>query len=126
MPGPYPAGHHAGAGAGGGDAEGHHAGAGAGGGDAEGDPVGARHASPAEGAPQALTLFLFAHGYSKEMDINSASPDVATPLPFRDMKQYPYAPPEAYPSTPAHRDYLQRYNTRVVGRPLPPIDAVFP
>jgi hypothetical protein len=72
------------------------------------------------------TLFLFAHGYSKEMDINSASPDQAAPLPFRGMTQYPYAAPEAYPSTGAHRNYLDRYNTRVVGRPLPPIEAAFP
>jgi hypothetical protein len=39
------------------------------------------------------------------------------------MTQYPYAAPEAYPSTPAHRDYLERYNTRIVPRALPPLDA---
>ena len=68
-----------------------------------------------------LTFFLFAHGYSKEMDINSASPDQAAPLPFRGMTRYPYEAPEAYPSTPAHRGYLERDNTRVVRRSLPPL-----
>ena len=92
-----------------------------------GVPVGAGHAPPASGHArpprrprppprQAITLFLFAHGYSKEMDINSASPDEVGPLPFRGMNRYPYAAPEAYPSTAAHREYIARYNTRVVGR----------
>jgi hypothetical protein len=39
------------------------------------------------------------------------------------MSRYPYEPPEAYPLTPAHRAYLERYNTRVVARPLPPLDV---
>jgi Flp pilus assembly protein TadD len=92
-------------------------------------PRAARDIAALSRAPDATpvqTLFLFAHGYSKEMDINSASPDQAAPLPFRGMTQYPYAAPEAYPSTGAHRNYLDRYNTRVVGRPLPPIEAAFP
>ena len=62
----------------------------------------------------ARTFLLYAEGYSKEMDINSASPHEVAPLPFRRMKGYPYAAPEAYPSTPAHRAYVERYNTRVV------------
>ena len=43
------------------------------------------------------------------------------PLPFRAMSNYPYGPGEKYPDTPAHRDYLKRYNTRQVGplRPRP-------
>jgi hypothetical protein len=69
------------------------------------------------------TFLLFAHGYSKEMDINSASPDETAPLPFRAMTTYPYRAPEAYPQTPAHVEYLEKYNTRIVSRPLPPIEA---
>jgi Flp pilus assembly protein TadD len=65
------------------------------------------------------TFLLYADGYSKEMDINSASPEQVAPLPFRRMREYPYKWPEAYPRTPAHLDYLERYNTRVVGAPLP-------
>ncbi len=40
------------------------------------------------------------------------------------MTQYPYAAPEAYPSTPAHREYLERYNTRVVPRAVPSLDLI--
>ena len=69
------------------------------------------------------TFFLYADGFSKEMNLNSASPDELLPLPFHAMTRYPYAAPEAYPSTPAHREYLERYNTRVVPRALPSLDS---
>ena len=69
------------------------------------------------------TFLLYADGYSKEMDINSASPDEVAPLPFHRMKGYPYKWPETYPRTPAHLDYLERYNTRVVNAPIPQLVA---
>src|ERR671929_143346 len=53
------------------------------------------------------TFLLYAHGYSKEMDINSASPEQVAPLPFRRMREYPYRWPETYPHSPAHLDYLE-------------------
>ena len=56
------------------------------------------------------------------MNLHSSSPDTLLPLPFHGMTQYPYAAPEAYPSTPAHREYLERYNTRVVPRTVPSLD----
>ncbi|HEY0098092.1 MAG TPA: FG-GAP-like repeat-containing protein [Pyrinomonadaceae bacterium] len=65
------------------------------------------------------TFLLYADGYSKEMDINSASPEEVAPLPFHRMREYPYRWPETFPDTPAHLDYLERYNTRIVGAPLP-------
>jgi tetratricopeptide (TPR) repeat protein len=65
------------------------------------------------------TFLLAADGFSKEMDINSASPDALAPLPFHGMTRYPYRAPERYPSTPAHRRYLDAYNTRIVAAPLP-------
>jgi hypothetical protein len=68
------------------------------------------------------TFLLHSVGYSKEMDQHSASPDQAAPLPFRTMTRYPYAAPERYPDTAAHRAYLERWNTRVVGRTLPPLE----
>jgi Tfp pilus assembly protein PilF len=71
------------------------------------------------------TFLLYADGFSKEMDINSASPDQVLPLPFHKMTSYPYASPEAYPATPRHRSYLERYNTRVVTSTVPPIETAF-
>jgi hypothetical protein len=69
------------------------------------------------------TFLLYAHGYSKEMNPRSAVPDTVAPLPFRRMTQYPYGPAEHYPRTPQHRSYDERYNTRVVTRPVPTIDS---
>ncbi|MEW6126040.1 MAG: FG-GAP-like repeat-containing protein [Acidobacteriota bacterium] len=68
-------------------------------------------------------FLLYSDGYSKEMDIHSASPDAVTPLPFHAMKKYPYEDMQTYPQTAVHRDYLKRFNTRVVGSPLPRIEA---
>jgi hypothetical protein len=67
------------------------------------------------------TFLFYADGFSKEMDINSSSPDQVRPLPFHGMKKYPYDVPEAYPLTPARRRYLETYNTRVVGRSVSPL-----
>jgi hypothetical protein len=79
---------------------------------------------PPTTAGSSLTYLLYAHGYSKEMDLSSASPDHVAPLPFRGMSRYPYAAPERYPDTPAHRRYLETYNTRVVGRVVQPLATV--
>lgn len=67
------------------------------------------------------TFLLYADGFSKEMDINSAVPDHVLPLPFHGMTRYPYKRPEAYPMTRVRRDYLRRYNTRAVHRSLEPL-----
>ena len=68
---------------------------------------------------------LYADGFSKEMDINSASPDQVAPLPFHGMTKYPYRAPEHYPLTSARRAYIERYNTRIVAAEVPSIDTVF-
>ena len=65
------------------------------------------------------TFLLYADGYSKEMDINSASPDQVGPLPFHGMSKYPYAWPEHYPLNEKRQRYLETYNTRVVTSPIP-------
>jgi Tfp pilus assembly protein PilF len=68
------------------------------------------------------TFLLFSDGFSKEMDVNSASPDALEPLPFHGMTRYPYGPDESYPLTPERRAVIERYNTRVVAAPLPPLE----
>ena len=73
-----------------------------------------------------LTFLLYADGFSKEMDPNSASPDGLDPLPFHGMKQYPYPTFEAPRRDASYREYLERYNTRVVKRTLPPIELSVP
>ncbi len=70
------------------------------------------------------TFLLYSDGFSKEMDINSASPDQVLPLPFHGMTKYPYADTEAYPMTAARRAYIDRYNTRLVMAEVPSIDTV--
>ncbi|HEX8491910.1 MAG TPA: FG-GAP-like repeat-containing protein [Pyrinomonadaceae bacterium] len=69
------------------------------------------------------TFLLYADGYSKEMDINSASPDQVAPLPFHGMKNYPYDRPIRYPMTAARRAYIENYNTRVVAAPLSKVES---
>jgi Flp pilus assembly protein TadD len=69
------------------------------------------------------TFLLYADGFSKEMDINSASPDQIFPLPFHGMSRYPYQAPEQFPLTTARLRYLEQYNTRVVTSAVPLIDA---
>jgi tetratricopeptide (TPR) repeat protein len=68
------------------------------------------------------TFLLYADGFSKEMDINSASPDQLMPLPFHGMSRYPYEWPEHYPLTDERQRYIEKYNTRVVTSPVPSID----
>jgi tetratricopeptide (TPR) repeat protein len=71
------------------------------------------------------TFLLYADGFSKEMDINSASPNQVAPLPFHGMKSYPYAAPEAYPMTDARRALYEKYNTRIVNREVPSIETTY-
>ena len=70
------------------------------------------------------TFLLYGSGYSKEMDLNSSSPDVLAPLPFAGMKAYPYEPADGPRQTTARQRYIDRYLTRIVARPLPPIELI--
>ncbi len=81
---------------------------------------------PPLAAGQSRTFLLYADGFSKEMDIRSASPHTVEPLPFHGMRSYPYGAAERYPETAAHGEYRNRYNTRVVSRSVPPLETSVP
>jgi hypothetical protein len=68
------------------------------------------------------TFLLEGDGFSKEMDLHSASPDVAAPLPFHGMRSYPHAPEEASALLRRNAETQARYNTRVVPRTLWPLE----
>lgn len=65
------------------------------------------------------TFLLHAHGWSKEMDPNSATPDAHLPLPFTAMKHYPYAPGEARPATEFWHALMDATRTRVIQGRVP-------
>jgi hypothetical protein len=67
------------------------------------------------------TFLLMGDGFSKEMDINSASPDTVGPLPFHAMGRYPDTAANPLLHGSDYQRYLDRYNSRVVARPLPPL-----
>jgi len=69
------------------------------------------------------TYLLHSDGFSKEMDLHSASPDLLLPLPFHAMTRYPYAPPEAFPMTPERARLIETYDTRVVRSVEGPLTA---
>ncbi|HEY6552030.1 MAG TPA: hypothetical protein VI669_01670, partial [Vicinamibacteria bacterium] len=71
----------------------------------------------------ARTYLLYSDGFSKEMDINSSSPDVVLPLPYHGMKEYPFRADDA-PAAVRERQArkAEAYDTRLVGRPLPPVE----
>ncbi|MBS1812470.1 MAG: VCBS repeat-containing protein [Acidobacteria bacterium] len=58
---------------------------------------------------------VYADGFGKDMDLNSARPETVGELPFHKMKSYPHAPGEQYPTDEKHLEYLRKYNTRSVG-----------
>ena len=70
------------------------------------------------------TYLLRTDGFSKEMDINSASPDSVEPLPFHAMSAYPYSESEQYPKTRTHETYREIFNSRRVVQSIPRIDVV--
>ena len=74
-------------------------------------------------ANRKYTFLLFADGYSKEMDINSGSPDQIYPLPFKQMKKYPYGADERFPMTEEKQKIYDEYTTRRVKGFLPRIEA---
>ena len=70
------------------------------------------------------TFLLYADGYSKEMDINSGSPDAVFPMPFKLMTKYPYGADERFPMTEAKRKIYDEYTTRTVRGGFPKLFGV--
>jgi tetratricopeptide (TPR) repeat protein len=55
--------------------------------------------------------FFTANGYEKDMDFYAYRGNTVDPLPFGDMKTYPY-PDQSFPTDTEHLNYLLEYNTR--------------
>ncbi len=53
-------------------------------------------------------------GWLKDGDLNTASGQTVTPLPFHGMSAYPYGPDESYPEDEEHQQFLREYVTREV------------
>jgi hypothetical protein len=82
-------------------------------------------ALPPPPAGRRRTFLFYADGYSKEMDVNSATPDEMFPLPYHGMPRYPYGPDEGRPPLPPEKQELfERSLSRVVRRPVPPVELV--
>jgi hypothetical protein len=61
-------------------------------------------------------FLLYSDGWIKDSDLNTAFGTTVGPLPFHQIRSYPYASGESYPSDSAHQRYLREYNTRIMGR----------
>ncbi len=55
-------------------------------------------------------------GYDKDADLNTVYGQFVEPLPFQAMRGYPDPSGQEYPDSPAHRDYLRRFQTREQSR----------
>ncbi|HWQ35724.1 MAG TPA: FG-GAP-like repeat-containing protein [Blastocatellia bacterium] len=63
-------------------------------------------------------FLVYADGFGKDMDLNSARPETVGDLPFHKMKSYPPAQGDSYPNDAEHQKYLRKYNTRTVSRQM--------
>ena len=66
-------------------------------------------------------FLLFADGWAKENEANTAFGDSVEPLPFHAMTGYPYGHAEHYPDGEIHRGYLREYNVRGALRLIRPL-----
>ena len=68
-------------------------------------------------------FLLYANGWVKDGDLNTAFAQTVEPLPFHGMSGYPYAGGEHYPQDPEHQRYREQYNTRPALRLLGPLSG---
>ena len=58
-------------------------------------------------------FLIYSEGWVKDGDLNTANGQTVAPLPFHNMKVYPYKN-VAYPNDAEHKAYQEKYNTRKV------------
>jgi hypothetical protein len=68
------------------------------------------------------TFLLHGDGFSKELDINSSSPDGVLPFPYHGMPGYPFDPAAAPARVRAQAARAALWNTRIVAQPLPALE----
>ena len=68
-------------------------------------------------------FLLYANGWVKDGDLNTAFAKGVEPLPFHGMSSYPYGPGETYPQDEEHLRYREEYNTRPALQLLPPLSG---
>lgn len=76
-------------------------------------------------AGRKYTFLLYADGYSKEMDINSGSPDSVFPLPFKGMINYPYQPLSSTQMSDERFKVFWEYTTRFARGGPPNLDLTY-
>jgi tetratricopeptide (TPR) repeat protein len=69
-------------------------------------------------------FFLYARGYAKDGEPNTAASRTVGPLPFRAMSNYPPAASDRLPTGKAYADYLRTYQTRRAYDLIPPLAPV--
>lgn len=67
------------------------------------------------------SLFLYAAGYAKDGEPNTAFSRTVAPLPYGSMPSYPYSPSVSYPDDRAHQQYRRSYLTRPGYLLIPPL-----
>jgi hypothetical protein len=71
------------------------------------------------------TFFLYARGYAKDGEPNTAYSKTVEPLPFFEMAGYPYRADERYPRSAEQKQYVQGYETRPSHTLIPPLAPAY-